>query len=375
MTIAIDGRSLQGAYGGIDVYTHQLLLHLLKSDTTHRYIIFFNARKTVEHRFECDLTRVRVIQTHIPSRIFNAMLFLFHLPKLDLFLERIAGEKIDLFFMPNLNFAAFSPAARLMITLHDLSFLYYSQQLSWKSRLWHLTIRPHHLIERAQVLLAVSDSCKRDVQREYTISSDVIHVVPLGIEKSFFQTEASEEESLPLILAFCPQEGRKNCETLLEAFALARMKDIRFREMVLVLGGVRKIPHRIQRRIHSLGVSDAVKIIPYVPIERRYRLLQSARVCVYPSLYEGFGMPPLESFAARVPVIAGAHSSIPSVSGDGVWYCDVYDVHALAESLLLLTFNTEIRQRAIRQGAKIATQYEWSQTARETLSKAISVCV
>lgn len=366
MTIAIDGRALQGAYGGIDVYTHLLIEHLLKNDDTHRYILFFNSYRSVQQPYTWDGNRLRTVQTHIPSKLMNSALMAFGQPKIDRLIEQAAREPIDLFFMPNMNFASFSKHARIIVTVHDVSYVHFSRCQPLKGKLWHAAVAPQKLFMRADKIIAVSQSCKNDVISTFGIDPGHITVIPLGIEQQF-HTEMQYRGHLPIILAFCPQERRKNIEALIEAYALARMRSGRIRESTLVLAGVVSIPKRIKHVINRLELQQSIKIVPYLSLNRRRQLLLSARICVYPSLYEGFGLPPLEACAAGIPVIAGAHSSIPRVSGAGVWYCDPYNIASICDSLIAVYSNEVLRSDMEARGKEHAQRYDWNKTAQQTL--------
>src|SRR3989338_3477397 len=367
MTLAIDGRSLQGAQGGIDVYIRQLLTHLCRIDTANRYIIFFNGSHALRRDYVHPSWNVKIIHTRIPSKLLNASYIFFGRPFLDILIERAAGEKIDAFFLPNMNFAAFSPNARIALVVHDFSFMYFQKTQSLKSRIWHRAVRPESLLARANAVIAVSKNSKKDACALYHLSHDSVSVVPLGIEDEFRSSEATRIDQLPCIIAFCPQEGRKNITALVEAFVDACSRYEEMRGMTLVLAGATRMPRDLANFISALPHGVHIKIIPYLPLARRSKLIQSSRLCVYPSVYEGFGMPPFEACALGIPVIAGAHSSIPEVSGNAVWYCDPYNVRELSESLIRVTTDEVLRRSLIYRGGELAKTYSWERTAEQTL--------
>lgn len=373
MTIVLDGRALQGAYGGIDVYAHKIFEHLIRLAPQNTYILYFNGSKKVDVERFASFPNIKIIQTRIPSRLFNASLMLLGFPKLDQYLQWLSQERIDLFFMPNMNFASFSSRAKVVVTVHDLSYLLFRRHQSFRSMLWHAAIRPVKLLSRARALIAVSDNTRNDIVSNYHIDPSHISSISLGGENET-NVNVVPMETLPIILAFCPQESRKNIRTLLEAFARAREADPELRETVLMLAGVRNISSALKKSITSLGIEKSVRIVPYLPNEKRSRLFRSARLCVYPSIYEGFGLPPLEALSYGIPVIAGAHSSIPSVSGDGVWYCDPYNVNELAESIHIMYGNDTIRKILIQRGRVLPGGYSWDRTAQETLTLFTKVC-
>ncbi len=372
MTIAIDGRSLQGARGGIDVYTYQLLSRLFTQYTQHSYILFFNASTSFAHPFS-ESANLQIVHTHIPSKLFNTSLMVAHYPKLDEYLEKNTGRRIDLFFMPNMNFAAFSSRARVIVTIHDLNYIHYRDRQSLKGRWWHSALDPERLIKLCKGIITVSEHTKQDIVSTYRISPKNVSVVHLGVEDQF-QSHTSYCEALPIILAFCPQEGRKNIESLIEAFARARTLNEELQSAYLVLAGVSTLPKRIQVAIQKLRISQWVRCVSYMTRERRFALLCSARVCAYPSIYEGFGLPPLEAFLAGVPVIAGAHSSIPEISGSGAWLCDPCNIADLSEGLCTLYTNEAVRKHLMQQGKDRAARYRWDETARQTVRVFENIC-
>ncbi len=372
MIIAIDGRSLQGAQGGVDIYVYQLLTHFFTHHANHSYILFFNGSKRIVNPFK-SYQCLQVIHTGIPSKLFNASLALVHRPKLDVLLERVSGKRIDLFFLPNLNFAAFSQHVKIVLTIHDLSFVHYRLQQSRKSRWWHASLRPETLIHRSQHIIAVSENTKKDVVSTFGIDSSKISTIHLGVENTNLPDRGSTGE-LPMILAFCPQEKRKNIEALIEAFSCARLSDERLDNAYLVLAGVSTLPPSIKNTIRKLRLTKWVHIVRAVSRDHRLALLRSARICAYPSIYEGFGFPPLEANLMGVPVIAGAHSCLPEISGSTAWLCDPYNITELSHAMITLYTDEGIRGSLIRGSATITQKYQWSETARQTIQLFEKVC-
>ena len=157
MRIGIDIRSLIEPFpSGISEYTFQVVKNLLKSNQVNKYILFYNAKKTLPQRYLNEFKKysVEIKSTHWPNKIYNLLLFL----KVFIKIDKVLGG-VDVFFMPNINFYSITNKTKLILTVHDLSYEY-PKYFSIKPKFWHKIIQPKKIIQRADKIIAVSKNTK-----------------------------------------------------------------------------------------------------------------------------------------------------------------------------------------------------------------------
>ncbi|MBU2028733.1 glycosyltransferase, partial [Patescibacteria group bacterium] len=167
--IGIDVRCLaKGRRTGVEEYAINLLKEVFRQDTQNEYRLFFNSWKdfSVDWSWLREFPNVQIKKFRIPNKILNLCFWYLNWPKID---KMLGG--VDIFFMPNLTFAAFSQKTRLILTIHDLSFERYPEMFSLKRRLWHYLVQPRKLCEQAEKIIAVSHSTKNDLVNLYKIDS------------------------------------------------------------------------------------------------------------------------------------------------------------------------------------------------------------
>lgn len=363
MRIAVDLRSLiEPLPSGVTEYTRQLVDRLMHKDRDDDFVLFANARQGMP-----ESIRSRWIDLHpewhvrtIPSKLFNASQFLLRIPHLD----RLVGGA-DIFFMPNLNFASFSGRCKVVVTVHDLSFLYTGFS-SGKGKLWHTAINPMGLLRRADAIVAVSESTARDLTDHIPETYGKISVIPSGVDERYFQqpdkadvdaaiTKYRLPESYVLYLATV--EDRKNVGGLLDAWRLMKHRY--------------SVPHElvIAGRIASSHVVQApdVRFIGYVPDEDKRALYNRADVFCYPSFFEGFGLPVLEAMASGVPTLTSFSTSLPEVSGDASFAVNPYNAEEIAHALHLLLTRDALRRTLVAKGKRHVSMFTWDKTADMTM--------
>ena len=230
-------------------------------------------------------------------------------------------------------------------------------------------------LRRATGLLAISEFTKRDVVDLARVPPDRVVVTPLGVDDRFRPPTPATVEALrrrmqlrpPYLLYVGGIDRRKNVHLLLDLTRrlLEKRPDV---ELVLA-GGYRDDPDypALVARIHALGLERAVRLLGFVADEELPALYAGAAAFVFPSAYEGFGLPPLEAMACGAPVVAARRTSLPEVLGDAAWLVDPDDARALDEAVATLLDRPE-RARSLRDaGVKHALGYRWERTARLTL--------
>ncbi len=382
MRIGIDIRSLAaGKRSGVEEYTIGLLRELFRVGSEHEYVLFFNAwGKTVPDLAWAEgFANVRIRRFRIPNRLLNLSLWYLRYPKLD----RLIGGT-DVFFMPNLNFAAVSRRTRLMVTAHDLSFEFFPETFSWKQRLWHFAIDFRSLLRRADAIIAVSKSTKDDLLTCYGIPEGKIHVIYSGIDERFAPMDRNslalvavqQKYQLPykFILYLGTIEPRKNLGSLLRAFEVFQRVAIGdMAKYALVLAG--QPGWKYQELFEAIRVSpvrDKIHLIGFVADADKPALYSLASVFVYPSFYEGFGFPPLEALASGVPVIASHSASLPEVVGEAGVLIDPYRPDEILQALRGIledkSFQAKLRERALAK-RRYFTWYQSGQAFLDLVRK------
>ncbi len=226
---------------------------------------------------------------------------------------------------------------------------------------------------RAARVIADSQSTRADLVELARIDSSRIDVVPLGLgavarEAGLAESEARsrfELGSRPVILSLSAKLPHKNLLALIEAMALIPVE----RRPVLVLPGYRTWhEEELRERARSAGVQEDVRFPGWVSASEVEGLWSLAQVFVYPSLYEGFGLPVLEAMARGVPVACSNASSLPEVAGDAALLFDPVVPGGIAEALERLLGEPELRERLIQRGAVRASEFTWARSARLTLA-------
>ncbi len=370
MRIGINALFLERPATGSGQYTHNLLEALAKVDPTNEYLLLSPCLAP-------RISKIRNPQSAI--RNFSKLWF-----EQVSFPRTCRRPDIDLAHVP--YFASpFFPTVPTVVTVHDLiPLILPAYRGSLLVRLYTRLVAA--AARRAEAIITVSQASKRDIVRYLHIPPERIHVTYEAAGETFqpVEDEACPEPSRRAQLAAIRRkyalperyllylggfDQRKNLSTLLRAFALLVS---RWRQARLVIAG--KLPGRDSplfpdpcRLVRELGVEDRVIFTGWVHEEDKPALLSGATAFVFPSLYEGFGLPPLEAMACGAPVITSNHSSLPEVVGEGGILVEPTDVEALAEAMEMLLIDdvlrAKLRQRALDQAAK----FSWRQTALETL--------
>jgi glycosyltransferase involved in cell wall biosynthesis len=379
MRIGIDVRCLaEGKRTGVEEYVIGLLGELFNQDTENEYVLFFNARRygipEIVTQWADEHPHVSVRAFRFPNKLLNLLFWYLSWPKLD----RLVGGT-DIFFLPNLNFAAVSRKTKLVVTAHDLSFELYPETFSWQRRFWHFLVDFRRLVRRADRIIAVSQSTKSDLSARYGIPASRITVIHSGIDPRFAPLSRNDESLLAVkeryqlpyrfILSLGTFEPRKNVVALVRAYeALMDLKDPVLSRYQLVLAGTRGWKcEDIYRTIEQSPYRSKIILTGFVDDRDKPALYNLAAVFAYPSIYEGFGFPPLEAMASGVPTIVSHSSSLPEVVGDAGIMIDPYRPDELFRALEETLRDQELLRSLRERGLARAAAFSWSRTAEQTL--------
>lgn len=369
MRIAIDIRPLlEKQRSGVGTYTHRLLWELTKRSScpdgreAKEYALFCNSGTG---SFPEDIPpasdRIEHCFSKYPNRLLNASFALLDRPQTE---DLVGGA--DAVYMPNLNFAATKKP--FAVTVHDLSFIRYPHLFTAKQRIWHSLVRPMRLVRRASAVIAVSVHTKRDIVESFGIPEERIHIVHPGVAENFRPVPERETVEVrkkygldrPYLLYLGALEPRKNIPTIISAFE--RLPD----GIDLVLaGGSGWMNRPVLKRMADSPAAPRIKRIGYVNENDKPALYSAATAFVYPSFYEGFGMPPLEAMACGTPVITSFSSSLGEVVGDAGLLVDPHSMRELAEAMQEIVSDGLLRERLGERGVERAKHFTWERSAAQ----------
>lgn len=369
MNVCIDALPLLDRRGtGVYEYTRHLLdaLFEFSPDQFFLYSNSYQYRQNLRESWR-EKKNIRIFETRIPNKILNPCQAFLRWPKLDKILSR-AGIRPDLYYFPNLDFFVFGEPAPYILTVHDLSFEICPNWFSPKKRLWHKMINPRAKALGAAKVIAISESTKRDLINIYGVPPEKIAVIYPGLNDLQDGISAADmrlRHFLPenFILFMGTVEKRKNVLGLIRAFEIIAPK---LKDFSLILAGSPGCGFgEIWAAAKTSKFKDRIIFFDYVPAEERQALYAAAKLFVYPSFYEGFGMPPLEAMSLGVPVVTSLASSLGEVVGDAALMVNPHHMSELAEAMLEGITNDRLRKSLILRGYEQVKKFSWDKAAGE----------
>lgn len=355
MRVCIDIQSVISNPKGVGRYTFELVRALSelpsKEDVTLSYFDFLN-------RFDgLDYFPNRPVKI-MPGRMYNKFWKKFHFPPLNWFIGRY-----DVYHFPNFCLPPMSGAGKCIITVHDLAFVRYPEYIEPKNLVFLQNELPRSL-EEADRIIAVSNFTKNEIMEIYNIPEEKIIVIYEGGSTSFTIAPKPQRVSglnLPdrYVLFVGTLEPRKNIEGLIQAFRICKLKDYK-----LVIAGQKGWAYE---GIFKLNLEDVI-FPDYVPQESMGEIYKRAKLFVFPSFYEGFGLPPLEAMANGIPVV----STRFEILGEAARFVDPKKPEDIAEGIMDVLKNPE---PWIAKGLEQAKKFSWRKTAEETLNLYMGLCL
>lgn len=376
MKIALDVRSLEEGdqFRGIGYYMLNLVPEILKQDKTNEYHLLVYSKNNPLYKIGKKYPRAKfylIKKPAVPPRIF----WWFDQPGLVKFLSQ---AQPDIFHSLDYNPPFFKPKkTKIIITVHDMIPYvfprYYQKPFDKKSELWI----KFFLARRADWLVTDSEYSRQDAQKFLKFNPKKITAIPLAVDSSFKSISEAQKQKIKDEFSrgkdylfymgdMYGNDPRKKVDWLIEAFA--RLNKTKFVDFNLILagkiGGVGNDYARYAELADDLGIKRRVIFSGFVDYQILSKLVASARGFVYPSIYEGFGLPPLQALASGVPVLSFSTTSIPEVAGDSAILVPP-DKENLYKGLIKLVSKKpkNFSQKAQAQVKK----FSWKKTARQTL--------
>ncbi len=369
MRLAFNATSLLSPLTGIGQYSRQLALGLKRRNDIDA-TFFYGAAWQKEVRNEAmpgAATVLPWVRKHIPLSYKLRRLI-----QEQRFAAGMRQHQFDVYHEPNILPLPFDGPS--VVTIHDLSWIRHPEMHPIERvRAMNKYFEPG--LHRATVLLTDSEFIKNEVVETFGIDPRRIQSIPLGVE-SLFRPRQAQETRLTLernglshgryLLAVGTLEPRKNLSLALKAYA--RLPEHVRKHYPLVLVGMKGwLNSSLETQLAPMLQSGEVKQLGYMTREELAHLISSAVTLIYPSIYEGFGLPPLEAMASAVPVIASNVSSIPEVVGSTGVLIDPMNVEAATDAMRLLIEDGDLRSRLALEALERSKNFTWEQCVERTI--------
>jgi len=365
MKIGIDGRLYRSGVAGIGRYTQELVKNLLEIDKENSYILFL----TPADMSECLLSAPNLEKVVAPFPHYS----LAEQTKFYRFLKRF---DLDLMHFTNFNHPI-RYRKPYVVTMHDL-IMYFSRGRTKRGKFTRGICRYviRDAARHAKKIIAVSKYSREDVIKHLGADPEKVAAIYEGVAEQFIKVNTEEAEKVlqkfnikkPFILYVGRWNEHKNVIGAIGALALLN-KEMSNGGVRLVLGGKRDQAFpEIPKTIAKLGLTDKVIITDFLSDEELAALYQTAECFIFPSLYEGFGLPPLEAMRYGLPVVSSNRTSLPEVLGEAAVYVDPLNVSEMADALFKVLTNKKFAESLARLGLRQVEKYSFRKMAEETLA-------
>ncbi|KRQ87793.1 Alpha-D-kanosaminyltransferase [Caloramator mitchellensis] len=363
MRIAIDARGYNWYAGtGIGTYVQNLLKYMLSIDKQNEYLLYWHGDNYID-LMDKNVTACITSKRH--HRFFEE----YFIP------SSLENKKIDIYLLPQNGMGIpIEKKCKIITTIHDL-IPYVMPETVGKGYLKKFISQMPRVIENSDCIITVSNYSKKDILRFFDIDEDKVKVIYLAAEKYFVPLDKEysrnylsekyniQDNFLLYLGGFSP---RKNVDSLFYAYSKL-LKNLSSDIKLVIIGQSRDDKARLEKLSQELNIQNRVIFTGYVPYEDLPYFYNSCTIFVYPSLYEGFGLPPLEAMSCKVPVIASNQTSIPEIVGDAALLINPYDIGELANSIELLLSCPALQAEYSLKGYERSKNFSWEKTAKETL--------
>lgn len=378
LRIGIDFTSASRERAGIGRYARELIRALSRLDHTNRYVLFVPCDAHADLLHFAWSPNFTIRRAPLTERYLAA---LWHRARVPLPIEVFIGA-VDVFYSPDFLLPP-TFAARKLVTVHDLSYVRVPECFP-APLLKYLNRAVPPSLARADVILADAVSTQNDLVEVYRLSREKIRVLYSGVESRFGPDVSNESRARvraltrgkPYVLSVGTLQPRKNYTRLIRAFArlvgnpqsLPPNSALREHLQLVIAGGRGWMYEEIFETVSRLNLQDRVLLLDFVADEDLPALYAEALLFVYPSLYEGFGLPVAEAMACGTPVVCSNTSSLPEVAGDAALYFDPRDVDDIARTLHRALTDTTLRDTLHARGFAQVKPFTWDNAARALLA-------
>ncbi|MFA6228211.1 MAG: glycosyltransferase family 1 protein [Patescibacteria group bacterium] len=359
MRIGIDCRTL-AASAGIGEYGRQVVKNLLIQDRHNHYVLFLNEGEKLPSEIVMGDYEIKHLSL---SRYRRYLPFFYSQLAVGRLINR---QKLDVCLFPA-NIIPLGYGGRAVVTIHDLAVYLYPEL--FPDRLINFDRRylvPRSL-RRADKIIAVSNSTKQDIIKLFGIAPEKIEVIYEGVADRGINRQKNKEK---YILYLGTIEPRKNLIRLIGAFKKFKQEEPAARDFKLILAGKdgwkNKEIFKGLRQANAELQEEAIKYLGYVTAARKRELLSHAEVFVFPSLYEGFGLPVAEALACGVPVVTSNAGSLPEIGGEAVLYVNPLQEEEIGLAIKKAVTDENLRRQLAEKGKQKSQEFTWDKCARQT---------
>lgn len=369
--IGIDARFYGPVGKGLGRYTKEIVDNILRMDSEYFYVIFLSPENY--DLFSCENKNVKKVL--VKSRWYSWA-------EQIIFPWQIYKENLDLMHFTHFNVPVLN-TVKFVVTIHDLILTRFSTQratllppLYYKIKYLAYKFVISRAISKSEKIIAVSEFTKKDIEKKFKIKKDKINVIYEGVSNLSLYNEENNDSDKKVLKSYGIDDKRyllyvgnayphKNLDGLLNVFKKMK-KD--FPSLLLVLVGKDDYFYqRLKKHTQSLNLSNEdVIFADYVSDNDLASLYRNALVYVFPSLYEGFGLPPLEAMAHNCPVVSSNQTSLPEILGDSVLYFDPYNDLDVYEKIKKIIKNKYLRKELAEKGKTQINKYNWFSSAYST---------
>lgn len=368
MSIGIDGsRAFLPERTGIEEYSYQVIKHLRDSLSEESVFLYIRPEQTIDFELPKHWRVKKLWGPRLWTQVRLSLEMLLH--------------PVDVLFIPAHTVPIIHPR-KTIVTIHGLEYEFCKGAYSFFER-WYMRLSIRYSCLVASTIIAVSENTKRDLECLYCVPSKKIVVVSEGCSISDgitrnqkFVTRANQESeekrvtgyqlpiTTPYLLFIGRLEERKNVVRIIEAFGILAEK-YQIPHQLVLAGKPGYAYERVKSKIQMSNFKKDIIESGFVTEEEKWSLLKNADVFVFPSLYEGFGIPVLEAQSVGTPVVTSNGSSLPEVAGDGAVFVDPLSVEGIAEGIWKVLSDDAFRDGIIERGSRNAKRFSWGRCARE----------
>lgn len=369
MRIGIDCRSIlnpgRGEQAGIGHYTFYLVKHLLRLDQRNEYVLFFDSRTDRERVQELERRNVKVV--FFPFSQYRKFMPIAYSHVLITGL--LMKERLDLYHSPTASIPLTYRGCSV-ITVHDLAIFKFPKLFPSGQQLSTKLVVPRS-IRRAKRIIAVSEATKRDLRQLFRVPEKRMRVIYEGFVRERAPksiVDVTQKYGLGKYVLFVGTiEPRKNLVNLIKGFSsVANLPSMKKTNLILV-GAAGWKNGDVLKAIADAKSNGRIRYLGYVPHTDKLQLIERSSAFVFPSLYEGFGLPVLEAMSIGAPVITSRVSSLPEICGTSAVFVNPARFKEIGQAIAKVIGSPVLRAKLIAEGQRRAAMFTWDATAKETL--------
>ena len=363
MIIGIDAsRAMRKQKTGVERYAYHVINELVKFDSKNQYVLYTDQKPDEWLTDLAKKSNVTVKHLRWPFKFLWTQ-------------ARLSGEMF--FHPPEVLFISASALPVIhpkntVTAIHDVGFMETPESYSRRQRLY-LRWSTKFAVRRAKKIITISEFSQKAIARYFNAAADKVQVIYPGYDKESFNTEKPNTEAVlkkynikpPYVLYVGRLEKKKNIEVLIKALAVSKQSPSSGRYQLVLAGGKGYGWEDTQRIIRQNNLESDIVVTGYVSENDLSALYHGAAIFIFPSRYEGFGLPVLEAFACGTPVICSRAGSLPEIAGEAAVFFDVNDWRTLAEKVSEVLTNESLRQNLTYEGTKRVKLFSWERCGRK----------